>query len=1449
MQDPFNPDQEDFDPNSTHAGGDLYFNLGNISEDILPDSRKSYECGLPVPTTTNTDYIDTTNWSRLSSAQIIVNAFDPDVANREFQDVGLDGWNDAQEVSAYASYVNWINNSNLSASVKAELLSDISNDNYNFYRDDNYDLQQLDILERYKKFNGHEGNSPTPEMYANQNGDGYPTLSTITPDIEDINGDNNLGESEAYFQYKVSLRQNDMQVGKNYIINERTYQDGNRTRKWYLFRIPVKNPDDVINGITDFRSIRFMRMFMTNFNERTILRFAKLEFVRGEWRRYTEDLNAPGDGVQVDPNATDFNIGAVNIEQHDQRLPIPYVTPPGISREIDPSQTYQRQLNEQALTLEVCGLEDGDARAAFRNVEFDVRNYEKLKMFVHAEGDQFQGVLNDDDLTAFIRMGTDFDENYYEYEIPLKVTAFNQSASALQVWPEENNIEIVFDDLLKAKKERNNLADLPGSTITKNVEYVVPDPNDPTKRIKVKGNPNLQGMRTLMIGVRNPRQNGDHPWKPDDGLDKCAEIWVNELRLTDFNSSGGSAALAQVQMQLADFASVNLAGTYSGTNWGAIDASVSERQRNTQYTFDFSTNAQLGQFLGKKARISVPFYYSYSLGIVNPEFDPFNPDIKLSEYSADERKERAKKGQDYSLTKSFNFTNVRKERKPGKEVHLWDIENFSLSYSQSDRLLRDFNTEFDRTLTYRGGLNYTYSGTPKLIEPFKQVGFLNKSDWFDIIQDAHFYLGPKSIGFQNDLMRSYNERKIRNNLDTPFEFQPIYLKNFTWTRRYNMRYDITKNLKFNITANNNSIFDEPEGQVDRVEAPELYQQFRDSIRSQMNTLGKTMRYNHDFDFTYKLPFDQIPVLDFMNTNVRYTGSYEWQRSLLGQEAFGNTIQNSRNINVSTQMNMNTLYNKVELFKKVNSGGSMAVSGRRSIRGGMNKPKPKEPVADTANMTPKELRKWEKEQEREKRKEERIEVNQEKFNQDFHPVTGFLVRGLMSVRTVSASYTLNDGTLLPGYNQETRILGFSENYSAPMAGFLMGKQQRDIWGRDNGFELAPTAEANGWLVVNPMLNSPHTITHSQTITGRVSLEPLKDVKIDLTMNRSFTENQSEFYRADSMGVFSPQGRFTTNTLNYSTISIGTAFKDLYNNEDSRAFDAMRADRLAVSQLLGGLNPNSFMDSADYYNGYYAGQQDVVIGAFLTAYTGRGINEKNVRPIKNIPLPNWNVTYNGLSKYKFMKKHVRNFTLRHGYSSTVSVTGMQTNLNAEIINGFPTTRDLKNNFISAKQIQNISITESFSPLIGFDATWKIGKNGLLTRFEINKDRSASLSLANNQITEITGNEIVIGSGYKFDKVQLPLKFGGKRVKPSDVNVRFDLSIRDNFTVIRNVITGLNQATAGQKVVKISASADYKFGENVTISYYYDQTLTNPRVGTTYPTGNMSTGLRLRFNLGGL
>ncbi|MFT5779596.1 MAG: cell surface protein SprA, partial [Crocinitomicaceae bacterium] len=582
--DPFNPDAENADPGSIHSGGDLYFNLGNISEDVLPDSRRSFENGLPPFGATIDDPLDTTNWARVSTLQQTVNAFDNDPVARANQDVGLDGWNNADEAAYYSNYVAWVQGSVMSAAAKARMIADPSSDDYKYYRDDVYDADKTHILDRYKKFNGLEGNSPTIEMSNVINAEGYPTQASNLPDMEEFNNNNTLDETESYFQYKVSLRPGDMQVGRNFITNVQPFQNGNKTELWYQFKIPVLDYEKKVNGIQDFRTIRFMRMFLKEFDEEVVLRFARLEFIRGEWRRYLYDLTQPGEGVTVDPNLTIFNIGAVNVEENDQRTPVKYEIPPGIVREVDPSQTYQRQLNEQSLTLDVCDLQDGDARAAYKNVLFDVRTYKKLKMFVHAEEVDVTKPLNDDDVTLFVRLGTDFTDNYYEYELPLKTTAWGSTVDT-DIWPVDNDIEIVFDDLLKLKKDRNKTIESGSSAVSYIVEYSIVDPANPQRLIKVKGNPNLQGIKTIMIGVRNPHVTSPNPWS-DDGQAKCAHIWVNELRLTDFVSEGGSAAIAQMLIQFADFANVNMSGSYSGINWGSVDSRVQERQRNQQMNFD-----------------------------------------------------------------------------------------------------------------------------------------------------------------------------------------------------------------------------------------------------------------------------------------------------------------------------------------------------------------------------------------------------------------------------------------------------------------------------------------------------------------------------------------------------------------------------------------------------------------------------------------------------------------------------------------------------------------------------------------------------------------------------------------------------------------------------------------------------------------------------------------------
>lgn len=1450
--DPFNEDAEAVNPNAQHNGGDLYINLGNISEDVLPDSRKSFENGLPADGIGTGNDTDTTDWARVSTQHVVVNAFDGETSSRINQDVGLDGFKDDAEKIHFQDFVNWVqNNPTLSAAAKAKMIADPSNDDYNYYRDDAYDSQKLNILERYKKYNGMEGNSPTNEMSDTANVDSYPNQATVAPDNEDINQDNNLAETEAYFQYKVSLKPQDMVVGRNYITNIQTFQSGNKVEKWYQFKVPIREYERKVNGITDFRSIRFMRMFLNGFDEEVVVRFAKLELIRGEWRRYFNDLTEPGDGVTPDPNLTTFNIGAVNVQENDQRSPVKYEIPPGIVREVDPSQTYQRQLNEQSLTLEVCNLADGDARAGYRNVDFDVRTYKKLKMFVHAEEVTASMPLNDEDITVFIRLGTDFTENYYEYELPLNVTAWG-STSDTEIWPEENNVEIVFDDLLNLKKERNNLIEAGTLGVNYITEYSKVDPANANRVLHIKGSPNLQDIKTIMVGVRNPKSD-DHMYDSwtEDGQAKCAIVWINELRLTDFVSEGGSAAIAQMQVQLADFANVKMSGNYSGTNWGAIDSRVQERQRFTQYGFDMNANVQLGQFFGKQARVNLPFFYGYSLGVINPEYDPFNPDIKLSDYDLATRRERARAGQDFNERRSYNFTGVRKELKAGATPRFWRISNWTANYSYSEQMKRDFNINYDRTKTWNGGLMYNYSFNAKPLTPFKKVKFLNNK-WFALVKEFNIYLAPKNVSFSNDVFRSYNERQIKNNLVPNYEFRPVYLKRFTWNRNYNLGWDLTKNLKFSFNATNRSMFIEQDGAVDKKLDPVLYQTFRDSVFTQLRTFGRDLDYTQSYNFTYNLPLDRIPITNWINANVKYSGTYNWQKAPIDQLEYGNVIQNSRNINMSAQANFVTLYNKVDFFKKVLSDGKQNTTrrsldprksgsdGGKNVGGkGKGKGKDDEEEVDLSTMTEKEKRKYE----RQKKREEAEKARGGKV----HPVAGFAARTIMTIRNVNGTYNLTDGTLLPGYNQGVGILGHNEQFNTSLTGFTFGQQSYDVFGRSNGYNIAELSRMNGWLVDNPDLNKQYVRTHSANLTGRATLEPLKDLTIELSLNRTYSNNSSEFYRFnDSTGAFESQSRVDIATLSYTNVSLSSAFALIGKNFESSVFDNLLETRKEVSQLLGSNNPYSSALNSGYYKGYSGTQQDVVIGAFLSTYTNRSVSDRSINPIRNIPLPNWSVNYNGLKKFEFMKEHVRNFVIRHAYSNTVSVSGMQTNLNATFDNdGNATAKDLNNNYIATMQVQNVALMERFSPLIGMDATWNIKGQGLITKFEYKKDRSSTLSLNNNQVTEVLGNEWVIGTGYRFSKVKLPFE----KIDAADLNVRFDMSFRDNLTVIRKIVETTNQATAGQKVISIKFSADYNLSKYLTLQLYYDQTLNTPKIQTSYPTGNLSTGIRLRFNLAGV
>lgn len=1434
VMDPFNSTSgngsNDDSPNST--GGDLYFNLGNVSEDILKDGSKSFENGLTSDGSFDPNTMKTTAWGRVPTTQAIVNAFDNDVNTRQFQDVGLDGLSNTDESNFFSSFVSWVNGSSLTSTAKAQILADPSGDDYTFYRDDNYDAAQADVLNRYKKFNGLEGNSPTNEQSQQENAEGYPTSKTTLPDIEDINRDNNLSETESYYQYKVSLRPSDMVVGKNFIVDKvsRVHTESGKSVDWYQFKIPVRQPTKVINGIQDFRSIRFLRVFMKQFNQPVVLRFARLELIRGTWRRFEKDIIEPGEYIQNDPSGTTFNIGAVNIEENSNRQPIKYVTPPGIIREQNPNAVAQNTyLNEQALELEVCGLKDGVGKAAFRNVEFDVLSYNKIKMFVHAEKhSQTTDVVNDDDVTVFVRLGSDFEYNYYEYEMPLKLTPYGAS-DAEDIWPEENNIEIVLQDLKNLKIARNNSLSSGAASLLSLFTQALPS-ND-KHLIKVIGNPNLRGLKTIMVGIRNPHKDQKNPWKPDDGLEKCVKVWINELRLTDFDNQGGYAAQSRVQANLADFASVALAGHISTPGFGNIEQKVSDRQRETIKQVDASTNVQLGKFFGNKSGVQIPMYLGFSEGIIDPQFDPLNPDIEFKEsvadLSPDEQLARRKASRDLTVRRSLNFSNVRinKPNKNGKS-YPWDIKNFSASYSYNELYKRDIQTDYNTNKLYNGQLNYTFQTNAKPWTPFRNAKALRKSKWLQLVRDFNVSPIPKQFAFRTNIDRTYNESKARDITGNALII-PQFSKTFTWDRNYDLKWDLTKSLKIDYNANNNGFIGEPQDlKVNKQFYPDEYQAVKDSVLKSLSQFGENNHYAQTTNVTYAWPLRKIPLLDFINLNTKYSVSYDWQRAPLSQDSLGHTIQNSRNVSWNGNFNMINLYNKVPYLRKVNQKGRSR--GRN-------------------NKKPTYEKKGDKKTDKEKEEEKEAEKKAKKEDPNRLTIVDGFAKVLMSLKTVTFNYAVNDGTLLPGYSQNTELFGLSSGFAAPGVPFVFGgEQERDLFGRQTNNDFAMRMAARGWLVgsSNRYITQQHTTNHSKKFNGRASLEPFNGVRLELTADYNFSENMTENFIWDSTNTYNHLNTMRTGNYSTSFNSIKTAFMKDDNEGNSALFTQLLNNRRDASKILSEKNPNSStLESTGYYDGYGATQQDVVISSFLAAYSGKGLNSNKLNPFSLLPALNWRLTIDGLSRIEAMKKIFKSITFAHAYNSTFSIASFTTNLEAaQDPLGNQTSRDQANNIIPQQQILTVAITEQFSPLFKVDATWQ---NSLITKFEYKTNRNISLSLTNNQITELKGSEIVIGTGYRFEKVELPFKLGNK--KPvSDINARIDVSIRSNKTIIRKIVEEQNQLTSGQQYISIKGSADYVINSQFTLRFYYDRVMTNPYVSTSFPTMNQNVGFALRINL---
>jgi len=1473
------------------VGGQLILNLGNVSEDVLKDSnRHEFENGLPTPADTNpAQLIDNTDWGVVTTQQFVTDAFSGAAGARAVQDVGLEGLDNPAEQAFY-------NPSR--APGPFSTLNDPSGDDFRHHLDPTFDQDRTQIIGRYKDYDNYQGNSPENSQLS----------STAYPDKEDLNRDNVVQDSENYYEYAMSLRPGNLNIGQNYIIdkveapvNGTSGTGSTEIVTWYQFRIPVREPTGVQGQPIGFKNIRFMRMYLTGWQQPVVLRMVQPQFVANQWRRYLTRITDPALTVgQTTIDATAFNISTVSLEENglSNGGGIPYVQPPGIVRDVEYGSTaVSRQQNEQSLRLCVENLTDGYAKAAYKNITINLLRYKRLRMYLHADSQDPNTASGD--VRGFIRIGTDYTQNYYQYSLPLQLTTVASGAipTADDVWPEANRIDVAFQDFIDAKSARNiALAQgVPGVGL--NIPFDVTLPNGGT--ITIVGNPDFSAVQGCMIGMLNPAATTDNA----DKRAKTLCMWADELRVFDFETQGGWAANARLNVKLADVANITATGSFIGVGFGGLQDKAQARSTSDVVRGDLNATVAVDKFLPPALRLKVPVLVQASTQTITPQYDPLDPDTKLEQslrkfQTADAKAEYQKLVVDRTTSRSLSVLNVRKERGPNQtKVHPWDIENVAVSYAITERTHSDINTREDYSRSYTAALAYVYQTTPRSFTPFSTLKVLD-NPYLKIFKEVNFSPLPSRFSFRMDLDRRYNQRFLQRVLEPgtlPTAVnEGVFYKAFYVNRVYDLRWDIFKSLALDYTANNRGVVDEGAG-ASIGDSPTA-QANRELLRKNLLLGGRTTNFDQTIAATYRLPLDKFPLTDWLSADVRYSAHYTWQAASTALRApnpspsrlpdgtvdptdtttvainLGNTIQNNAEFTANGKIDLVKLYNKVKFLNIINN--APAKPRPRPARPDLNAPAgtrlPQAPAApDTAQKDPLRFVKA-------------------------------ALRAIMTARSINFTYAHSNGTLLPGYLPKTRFFGLTGNSLrdlAPGIPFILG-QQYDL------HDLYQEAVYRDWYTLNSQyLNTGLSSLLTDNISARTTLEPFRGFNIQLDARWQRTKNDESYYRRtidtastayrdvgylqsinyttkDAVAYIQPQivgsGTFST-----TTVTIQTMFGDLgANGETSKAFDRFVLNRRAVQERLQAASPaflSTTGSSAGTTVGLYSyNSQEVLIQSFLDAYHGKssdGYEAKKFNPFGVIPLPNWRIEYTSFADLPGIRELFRSFTINHAYSSVYTLGSYTKNTqysgepdfssNSPLI---PLQSNATGQYVPFYVVSQVSFLESLTPLLGVNFQTV---NNVTGRLQYSTSRAVALNTTNYQVTELHTSDITIGLGYAATGLKLPFRVGGEqRTLKNNLQARLDLSIRDNKTIQRSIIgstdsipsvtgsstpaargnvgTSTALITNGALTVQLRPTIDYLLNSRLNLQFYFTQTITQPRVSNAFRNSTSEGGLQLRYSL---
>ncbi|MDX1438359.1 MAG: cell surface protein SprA [Rubricoccaceae bacterium] len=1445
-------------------GAVLYVDLGKVSEDIIPNRQFNEEDGL------NNSPLENANsdaWGRLPDglANTVVD-FDEE-GTGQTEDLGLDGLRSAAQNPLGEDYAagertyfdEFIQSLAGGSPERLVAEEDASADDYHHFEEAGYfndgnrfEGGRATLQERFTRFfPGLELNAFESQQKIANNGQ---SGNSRFPDSEDINGNQSLDLAESHFRYEIPLDDANLRSSP-FFQNEIVTPSG---ESWYLVRIPVRSDArESVGGIEDFSLIETIRLWTTGHARPATLRFATLELVGSQWLKSERvGIQEPGVEPPLRPTPRLF-IETVNNEEN----PSQYAIPLGaiVSRTPDISGNLIRQ-REQSLVFRIENFAERSSRAIYKPFStnpLDLTKYSNVRMFTHAEGFERQ-----DSVRVFVRLGGNETQDYYEYEQPLYPYEIPELEGGMSPNPDSlwqtnvpigggevvdlNSINIVLSELNKLKAERDNDPSIPIDE--RYSSGFTPEGAPPGSRITIRGNPTIQNVTTVVVGLRNANGGTTAPLEN-------VEVWFNELRVTGYDEESGWSAYARATVQFADVANVNARFSRQTDGFGELGSGLGDRDFNDRQDYSILASFNAHKLLPERFGWNIPISLSVQENLTTPRYAPRRGDIRVEELiaqaeedpdlSAEERAERVEQIRAESETSSF----TRSLRVPisksgsGSGFLRYTLDGMSFVYTNTAGRSRSPSFEINNSDRWSG--TFTYRVTVPRARTVRPFWFVEDVPLLGVLGGLRLNYLPQSFSFTADADRTVRRDRERRRIEdasnpllegvperflyptrrdqtfghgrtfdfnyNPFTFLALtyrsdvnqsltgagadegfelFVRDSTGTSR---EYDISRDEAFAPGGIGRTDFGIPDSvNVNQIPGFQIYEVRTLDILPVGEVASAifngerrvlTDRFTQSMSGTFQPQLDRYRLLSWFRIQpLSYSSQFTWSYTPLNNIDEDITVANvgsQATIRGGVQLRPREFWRLFNFYRGIEEADRSAGNDRpgenRGAAGGRGRPNevPETPDDPTdENQT--------------------TEAGEDNGGPRLPNVGGLLRKiflGLTGIDDFTVTYSGTRGASADG------LVG--NNYSLYDA--LLGD------GPSLGYRLAidrhiPLSER----LATSELQFQDNISDSHRLNGRTTVRFGNDLNINLTWDTNW--NQSDATTFASVDGVLEERPSTSRGSGQSTI---VAFGGSYDS-------FLELHRQRFQEDVFG--PGAIQDSLGRYRSEVLTRTGVTQD-FRAAFVD-GMGSFGSNGFFAIPLPNWDVSYSGLSRWPLLSALANQVTLRHGYSATYDLSyasnaaaGEPTQTRTFLIpgeSGGLTPRSVVSE-IPFLEPGTALVNQRFQPLIGVNVTWK---GGLQTDFGWSQSNTYALSTATASLTEGSTDELSLRLTYSKRGLRLP--FFGRRQLNNNLRFTLTLSRSDSRDFSRFLRNDLEDLLSGSDLTEPQVVGSTRFTAEPRLSY---------------------------------